>query len=74
MTSTEEISKFNFQDYLKDEKSLTFLVGAGCSVLAPSNLPNARDFIKSIIESTIIKSIFGEFNSRTTIKDNLFYH
>ncbi|MHA1193149.1 MAG: tetratricopeptide repeat protein, partial [Promethearchaeota archaeon] len=56
MTSNEEISKFNFQDYIKDGKSLTFLVGAGCSVLAPSNLPNARDFIKSIIESTIIKS------------------
>ncbi|MCJ7651621.1 MAG: SIR2 family protein, partial [Candidatus Lokiarchaeota archaeon] len=56
MTSTQENSKLNFQEYIKDGKSLTFLVGAGCSVLTPSNLPNSRDFIKSIIESTIIES------------------
>ncbi|MCJ7650948.1 MAG: tetratricopeptide repeat protein, partial [Candidatus Lokiarchaeota archaeon] len=56
MASTQENSKLNFQEYMKYEKSLTFLVGAGCSVLTPSNLPNARDFIKSIIESSIIES------------------
>ena len=60
---TEQMSKLDFHEYIKDGKSLTFLVGAGCSVLTPSNLPNARDFIKLIIESTIIKSEVDKISS-----------
>ena len=41
---------FTFNDFIKNEHNLIFLVGAGCSIDPPSCLPAGRSMIKSILK------------------------
>ncbi|MFX0148878.1 MAG: tetratricopeptide repeat protein [Candidatus Hodarchaeota archaeon] len=49
-------SNFEIKDLLADNTNLTFLVGAGCSVDAPSCLPAGRSMIEAIIDHTCAES------------------
>ncbi|MFX1499127.1 MAG: tetratricopeptide repeat protein [Promethearchaeota archaeon] len=44
------------QDLINENKKLTFLVGAGCSIDPPSCLPAGREMIKAIINYTCAES------------------
>ncbi|MFX1277560.1 MAG: hypothetical protein ACFFAT_21285, partial [Promethearchaeota archaeon] len=37
--------------FLSKEEKITFLIGAGCSMEAPSNLPSAREFVKELVKT-----------------------
>jgi len=40
----------NLEDLFHPKKNLTFLVGAGVSMDAPTNMPSAREIVKSLME------------------------
>ncbi len=54
--------KKNIKDILDENENLVYLVGAGVSINAPSNLPSARTISKSILEQ-IIPEKYVEFVS-----------
>ena len=51
-----KLTNLNIKDLINNEKKLTFLVGAGCSVDAPSCLPAGRPMMEAIINYTCVES------------------
>jgi len=47
-----KLTNLSIRDLITPENKLTFLVGAGCSVDAPSCLPAGRQMMDSIIKYT----------------------
>ena len=45
-----KLTNLTIKDLLTDDTKLTFLVGAGCSVDAPSCLPAGRAMIEALIK------------------------
>jgi len=62
-----KLQKLTFKDVIKNEK-LTFLVGAGCSIESPSNLPSGRDMIDEIIKYTCDESEIENLLKLKTIR------
>ena len=56
LAAVKELSNLNIEDILKSEENLTFLVGAGCSNMTPSNLPLSAEFIENILAKAVPKS------------------
>ncbi|MFX1589198.1 MAG: tetratricopeptide repeat protein, partial [Promethearchaeota archaeon] len=50
MSSGKNESKLNIKEMFGDNQKLTFLVGAGVSFEAPSQLPSPHEFMKTIIK------------------------
>ena len=53
-----KITNLTIKDLFTENAKLTFLVGAGCSVHAPSCLPPGRPMMESIIKYTCAESEF----------------
>ncbi len=51
-----KLTNLNIKDLINNEAKLTFLVGAGCSVDAPSCLPAGRPMMEAIINYTCAES------------------
>jgi hypothetical protein len=45
-----KLTNLAIKDLIKPDAKLTFLVGAGCSVDPPSNLPAGKTMIEAIIK------------------------
>ena len=49
-------TNLTIKDLISNDEKLTFLVGAGCSVDAPSRLPAGRSMMEAIINYTCAES------------------
>jgi tetratricopeptide (TPR) repeat protein len=57
---------------LKKSKGYTFLVGAGISMEYPSNLPSAREFVKSMVELCTPSEYINKILSLETLRFEFF--
>ncbi|MEJ2251545.1 MAG: SIR2 family protein, partial [Candidatus Lokiarchaeota archaeon] len=46
-------------ELIKKGENLAFLIGSGCSIDSPSNLPNAKSIMKELIEFSCLESEFN---------------
>ncbi|MFX1294236.1 MAG: tetratricopeptide repeat protein [Promethearchaeota archaeon] len=58
MNGIKPNANLNLKNIFKKDKSLTFLIGAGCSHEPPSNLPLGREMIDALIHYTCLESEF----------------
>ena len=56
MNGSKKKVKLDIKKILSKSNDLTFLIGAGCSIDAPSCLPSGREMIESIVKYTCAES------------------
>ena len=63
-----KLTNLSIRDLINEEEKLTFLVGAGCSVDAPSCLPAGRKMIEDIVKYTCAESEIQKILDREELR------
>ena len=66
MSSIKKSKNFNVTKLFESDEKLTFLVGAGASIEAPSQLPSTNDTMKALIKLSCANSEIEKILKRTS--------